>query len=256
MDDVRALLLTHIHLDHAGATGTIIAKHPHIDVHVHQRGAVHMIDPTKLIRSATRLYQADMAQWGEILPVPVERVHALGEREAITVAGRSFDVRWAPGHASHHVVYFEPATRIAYVGDNAGICRPGSAEAVPPTPPPDIDLEQWRATTDLILSFEPEALFLTHFGLVDQPEDQMRRLWRRMKEWRVLVEASLAEPGTDEERAARFGAAVRRELAESSSPEEAAAHNVAGKFEYSWQGMARYLRAGGAGLQAGAQPRG
>jgi glyoxylase-like metal-dependent hydrolase (beta-lactamase superfamily II) len=242
MDDVRALLLTHIHLDHAGATGTIVGRHPHVAVHVHERGAPHLIDPSKLIRSATRLYQQDMAQWGEILPVPAANVHALGERVDLTVAGRTFDVRWAPGHASHHVVYFEPATGVAYVGDNAGIRRPGSAEVVPPTPPPDIDLEAWRVTTDRILAFEPRALFLTHFGLFDQPEPHLRKLWRAIDDWRARVKASLDEPGTDEERAARFAKEAFADLARETTPDEAAATELAGRFDYSWQGLARYLR--------------
>ena len=165
ISDVRQILLTHIHLDHAGATGTLVRENAAIDVFVHERGAPHMIDPAKLLASAGRLYGADMGRlWGDFLPVPADRVRALQGEERITVGGRELEVAYTPGHASHHVSYFDPSSRVAFVGDTAGIRRQGRDFIMPPTPPPDVDLDAWRASEDRILSWDPDTLFLTHFG--------------------------------------------------------------------------------------------
>lgn len=181
MADVRAILLTHIHLDHCGATGTILARHPNIEVYVHERGAPHLADPTKLIASATRLYQGDMERlWGAIVPVPASQIHAIGERADIRVAGRRLDAIWTPGHASHHVCYLDGSDQTAYVGDTAGMCRPGHTEVVPPSLPPELDLEAWRRSTDQLLAWQPRTLFLTHFGPRHDPAAHVDRLWRRL----------------------------------------------------------------------------
>src|SRR6187549_188433 len=161
-DDVRAVLLTHIHLDHAGAAGHVLQAAKSARLYVHERGARHMVDPAKLIASATRLYKDDMARlWGTMLPVPADRVEVLGTRDSLSIVGHDIDVAWTPGHASHHVSYFLPAPRMAFVGDTAGICRPSGRVVLPPTPPPDIDLEAWRTSTDTILGWNPNTLFLT-----------------------------------------------------------------------------------------------
>jgi glyoxylase-like metal-dependent hydrolase (beta-lactamase superfamily II) len=241
--DVRAILLTHIHLDHAGATGRLVELCPHADVIVHERGAPHMVDPSKLIASATRLYQDDMARlWGEILPVPAGRVRALGETARLDVVGHEIDVAWTPGHASHHVSYFFPAVRVAFVGDTAGLCRPSGRLVIPPTPPPDIDLEAWRTSTQRILAWEPETLFLTHFGPQSAPRVHFQELWRRIDDWSARVHASLAWPGTDADRARRFQEEVGDEITRAAGRAEARSYERAGRFDYSWAGLARYWR--------------
>ena len=139
--DVRHILLTHIHLDHAGATGTIVREHPHIKVLVHERGIKHMVDPTKLIESATRVYRDRMDElWGEFAAVPASNLVSLTGGERIEAGGRTFDVAYTPGHASHHVSYFDDSSGVAFVGDTAGVCINGGY-VLPPTPPPDIDVE-------------------------------------------------------------------------------------------------------------------
>jgi glyoxylase-like metal-dependent hydrolase (beta-lactamase superfamily II) len=241
--DVRALLLTHIHLDHCGGTGTIVAAHPHIEVYVHERGAPHLADPAKLIASATRLYKDDMARlWGAILPVPAARVHALGERTDIAIAGRTLEAVWTPGHASHHVCYLDATDHTAFTGDTAGMCRPGHTEVVPPALPPELDLVAWRHSTDRLLAWHPRTLFLTHFGSRHDPEAHMDRLWRRLDDWSTRVRTSLRDPGTDDEKATAFAEAARKALADRSTPEDAAAHALAAPFALSWQGLARYWR--------------
>lgn len=135
--DVTHLLLTHIHLDHAGAAGTIVRRYPRVQVLVHERGAPHMIDPAKLLASATRLYGDQMDRlWGEFAPVPASSLTVLAGGERIEAGGRAFDVAYTPGHASHHVSYFDRASGVAFVGDTAGVCVDGGY-VLPPTPPPD-----------------------------------------------------------------------------------------------------------------------
>jgi glyoxylase-like metal-dependent hydrolase (beta-lactamase superfamily II) len=175
LDDLepRALLLTHIHLDHAGATGVLCRKHPRLVVYVHERGAPHLVDPSKLLKSAGRLYGDRMEElWGEVAPVPEERIRPLSGGE--TVEG--FRVAYTPGHASHHVCYLHEATGDAYVGDVAGVRIPPKDHTVAPTPPPDIDVEAWARSVDTVAGWKPERLGLTHFGYADDPQAQLGRL--------------------------------------------------------------------------------
>jgi len=242
--DVRALLLTHIHLDHAGGTGVLLDACPHATVYVHERGAPHLVDPSRLVASASRLYAPDMERlWGEIRPVPAARIRAFGEAgETIEIVGHRLDVAWTPGHAWHHVSYYAPDARLAFVGDTAGICRPSGRIVLPPTPPPDIDLEAWRASTGRILAWHPDTLFLTHFGPQASPAVHLQELWRRMEDWSRRVRALLAAPGSDEEHARAFTDAITGDLVRSTSRDEAAAYASAARFDFSWSGLARYWR--------------
>lgn len=242
--DVRAILLTHIHLDHAGATGSILALAPQATVYVHERGAAHLIDPSKLLASASRLYQPHMERlWGDVRPVPAAHVRTLGDSDRLTIAGHDIDVAWTPGHAWHHVSYFLPASGIAFVGDTAGICRPSGRLIIPPTPPPDIDLEAWRSSTETILAWNPETLFLTHFGPAPTPRVHFQALWQQLDSWSLKVKASLARPDLeDHERSQQFVDDVMGEIAHDSSHEEAQSYARAGRFDFSWTGLARYWR--------------
>ena len=248
--DVRAILLTHIHLDHAGATGTLAAECPHADVYVHEKGAPHLADPSKLLSSAQRLYGDDMDRlWGDVRPVPEERLRVLSEGSLetqgalrLSIVGHEIEWAYTPGHAWHHVSYFAPEAGIAFVGDTAGICRPSGRVVLPPTPPPDIDLEAWRASTSRILAWHPEQLFLTHFGPQPAPRVHFNDLWTRMEEWSQRVRALLDQPGTDADRAQRFTNEVMAELTRATSRDEAVAYARAGRFDFSWAGLARYWR--------------
>jgi glyoxylase-like metal-dependent hydrolase (beta-lactamase superfamily II) len=170
----RALLLTHIHLDHAGASGVLVRRFPHLKVYVHERGAPHLIDPSKLLKSAGRLYGDDMDRlWGEVVPVPEENVTVLSGGEV----AEGLRVEYTPGHASHHVCYFDPESGEAYTGDVAGVRTPPSEFVLPPTPPPEIDIEKWLDSIDLVADWGPTALCLTHAGRFDDVErhlDAMR----------------------------------------------------------------------------------
>jgi glyoxylase-like metal-dependent hydrolase (beta-lactamase superfamily II) len=244
MGDVRHILLTHIHLDHGGAAGTIVKAHPHIDVFVHERGAPHLVDPSKLLTSASRLYGQDMDRlWGEFLPVPQERLRVLVGGERIEVAGRTLEVAYTPGHASHHVSYFEPSSRIAFIGDTGGIRRGTGQYVMPASPPPDVDLELWRASEARILEWDPDTLFLTHFGPFNGARMHFQELMDRMVEWsraafRLVSDGTLSE----EERESRFVAEAVQELRRAVGVQEAELYTRAGSIAYSWQGLARYWR--------------
>lgn len=242
--DLSQLLLTHIHLDHAGAAGTLVRENPRIEVFVHERGAGHMIDPARLIASATRLYgEADMERlWGAFLPVPAASIRPLQGGEAISIAGRDLEVAHTPGHASHHVSYFDRASRIAFVGDTAGIRRQ-STYVMPPTPPPDIDLELWRDSEDRILAWNPDTLFLTHFGPFHGAGLQFQQLRENIGAWNRIVRRLLADPRLDEaQRQAAFVDEALREIRRAVGEQEAEQYSRAGRLDYSWQGLARYWR--------------
>ena len=165
MADVTEILITHIHLDHAGATGTLVREHPRLRVFVHEKGAPHMANPEKLVASATRLYGDAMDRlWGEVAPVPPAAMTVLAGKERIGAGGRTFDVEYTPGHASHHVSFFDRDSGVALVGDTAGVKLTPDGFVMPPTPPPDVDLEAWRDSLARIERWRPGTLFLTHFG--------------------------------------------------------------------------------------------
>ena len=242
--DVSQVLLTHIHLDHAGVTGTLVRENPAIEVFVHERGAPHMVDPAKLMASATRLYgEADMERlWGEFLPVPAGNIRALRGGELIAVAGHEMDVAYTPGHASHHVSYFDRASRVAFVGDTAGIRRQ-SPYVMPPTPPPDIDLELWAESEDRILAWDPDTLFLTHFGPFHGARVQFQQLRENIQSWNRIVRRLIADSGLSEpQRQDAFVAEALRELRRAVGEAEADQYGRAGRLDYSWQGLSRYWR--------------
>jgi len=242
--DVRQILLTHIHLDHAGAVGTILAAHPHLRVHVHEAGAPHLADPSRLLASASRLYAEDMARlWGEVLPVPQASLHVLVGGERLSAGGRDLDVAYTPGHASHHVSYFDRSSGVAFVGDTAGIRRGERGVIVPPTPPPDIDLEAWRSSADRILAWDPDTLFLTHFGPFRGARPHFQDLFERMAEWSRIAQRLLADPKlTDDDRQTLFVDQVTGELRRAVGEQEAEQYARAGRLDFSWQGLMRYWR--------------
>lgn len=244
LDDVRQILLTHIHLDHAGATGSLVRENPGIDVFVHERGAPHMIEPSRLLASAGRLYGADMDRlWGDFRPVPADRVRILKGEERIMAGGRELEVAYTPGHASHHVAYFDPSSRVAFVGDTAGIRRQDRDYIMPPTPPPDIDLDAWRVSQDRILSWDPDTLFLTHFGPFQGARIHFQEMTERLEAWSRIVRRLLADVSLDEEqRLQAFMNEALLDLKRKVGELEAERYSRAGRLDYSWQGLSRYWK--------------
>jgi glyoxylase-like metal-dependent hydrolase (beta-lactamase superfamily II) len=238
--DVRTILLTHIHLDHAGAAGTIVERVPEIKVHVHERGASHMIDPTKLLASATRLHGDQMDKlWGPFQPVPAANLNVLQGGERLDLGDAVLRVAYTPGHAKHHVSFLDERTGVAYVGDTAGVCVSGDY-VIAPTPPPDIDVEVWNQSLDLIDAWQPVSLFLTHCGDVTPARPHLARVRAALQASAEVVRASLSMPGTDEERIQSFVEHLRRDIRKSLPEHEARAAELAAPFDQLWQGLARY----------------
>ena len=187
LSDLRHLLLSHIHLDHAGAAGTLVREHPGLQVHVSEIGAPHVVDPSRLESSARRLYGDDFDRlWGELAPVPQDNVHVVGS----SVLG--LDCFPSPGHASHHVCYVDGEGTL-YAGDAAGVRILPDRHILPVAPPPEIDLEAWERTIDELELRAPERLALIHFGVVDQPRDHLRRLRRQLRLWGQRVRQGMDE---------------------------------------------------------------
>ena len=238
--DVRSLLLTHIHLDHAGATGTIVERVPGVRVYVHESGAPHMIDPAKLLASATRLYGDRMdLLWGAFQPVPADRVTVLKGGERLDLAGTALQVAYTPGHAKHHVSYLDEHTGVAYVGDTAGV-RVGGDYLIVPTPPPDIDIEAWQDSLDLIDAWQPVSLFLTHFGPVAPARAHLARCRTAITVAADTVRDLMKTAGTGEELSQRFAEQMRRDVRRFLPEHEARAAELAAPFDQLWQGLERY----------------
>lgn len=245
--DLHAVLLSHIHFDHAGAIGHLVAEHPGLTVYVHERGAPHLIDPTRLLASATQVFGDKMEYlWGTLLPSPADRIHALQGGETLSFGDRHFEVLYTPGHANHHVAYLERADDTAYVGDVGGIRAPLLPWTLPVTPPPDFDLEKWLASVDLIEAWRPRRLFSTHFGFWDDVVNQLTVLRQGLEDWTTTAKGLLDAPGTDAERAAAFEQHVIASL-DGKGPAEAIAKTAAfSDYKASWYGLARYFRKKGA----------
>jgi glyoxylase-like metal-dependent hydrolase (beta-lactamase superfamily II) len=230
----RGLLLTHIHLDHAGASGVLCRRFPELVVYVHGSGAPHLVDPSKLLASAARLYGDDMDElWGEVAPVPEDRIRPLSGGESV----EGFHVAYTPGHASHHVCYLHEETRDAYVGDTGGVRIPPYEHTVAPTPPPDIDVEAWLDSLHKLAAWNPQSLRLTHFGQVPDVADQLHRVRSAL-----VDEADSARLDGEE----RFIARLETRIREATDPATVEAFEQAAPPDQLYQGLERYWRKRGA----------
>ena len=246
--DVRTVLLTHIHLDHAGATGTLVRDNPDIQVYVHERGAPHMADPTKLLRSAGRLYGDDMDQlWGEFLPVPQDNLRVLSGGERVMAADRECEVAYTPGHASHHVSFLDRSSGVAFVGDTAGIRTGADLFVMPPTPPPDIDIDAWKASVALIDRWGAETLFVTHFGPHGDPAIHLANLVEHLGGIAARAKTIVERDVTDEERLELFTHEARRYLQRHMPDTVATLYDQAAPLAQGWLGLARYWKKRGVG---------
>jgi glyoxylase-like metal-dependent hydrolase (beta-lactamase superfamily II) len=227
----QAILLTHIHFDHAASTGTLMRMYPELEVYVHERGAPHMVNPERLWASASQLYgEANMlAMWGEFVPVPEERMRVLVGGETLTIAGDTFEVAYTPGHAKHHVSYLHRGT--AFVGDVGGVRIEPGTPTLPPTPPPDIDIEAWHNSIGVIRDWKPERLAITHFGLGEEPAAQLDELELRLDHW--------ADSARAEDRDGWI-AAVTDELRSVVSPGAFDSFLAAVPLDQAYAGLRRY----------------
>lgn len=227
LGDVRHLLLSHIHLDHAGAAGVLVREHPGLQVHVSEIGAPHMVDPSKLDASARRLYgDAFDLLWGELAPIPYENVHVVGDR---VVGLECFPT---PGHASHHASYLD-ASGTLYAGDAAGVRLAGARFVMPPCPPPEFDLDAWEATIREIELRAPARLALIHFGVFDDVQEHLAALRDTLERWGKRV-----EDGMDEE---SFIAAARFDVSQTDA-DLVDEYERAGPYWHHFRGIERYWR--------------
>lgn len=242
-DSVRHLLVTHIHLDHVGAAGLLMDRWPRAILYVHEIGAPHAINPANLIRSATRIYGNQMdVLWGEMRPIPAERVRAVSGDDTLVVGGREIDVLYTPGHASHHVAYHDTSSDWMFAGDVAGIRIPPTRYVIPPTPPPDIDVPAWHESVGLIRTIAPSRLLLTHFGPVDDVDEQLEGVDRQLDDWVSNIETLVAS-GADRDSIVEWlenrVSAQLRSTGDSDVAEELA---LATPYGMAVDGLLRYLR--------------
>lgn len=242
-NDVRHILVTHIHLDHAGAAGTWMRQLPDVRLYVHEIGAPHMFDPTNLIRSATRIYGDDMERlWGEFLPVSVERTTVLSDGDRLQIGGRILDVVYTPGHASHHVTFFEPASRLAFVGDVGGIRIPPSALPIPPTPPPDILVETWKESIARLRALRPSRLLLAHFGAADDVDSHLTELEANLDAFVALAVETVADGLDRDVLVTRLSEHVHEQLRSEGHADVEQQMGIASPLGMAADGLLRYLR--------------
>lgn len=219
---IEYVFLTHIHLDHAGGAGVLARSMPRARFLVHGVGAPHLADPSRLLRSAGRLYGDAMDRlYGEVAPLPVERLQVLEDGEEIRLGRRRLIAVETPGHARHHHAYWEPDRRWLFTGDVAGIALPGVPYAHPPTPPPDIDLEAWETSIDRLLALKPRRLLYTHFGWQDAVEERLEQLRRHLRAEAELVRRGLAGGLDQEAIVRRYQDHVEPQLRAVAPPEKA-----------------------------------
>jgi glyoxylase-like metal-dependent hydrolase (beta-lactamase superfamily II) len=224
LQDLRHLLLSHIHLDHAGAAGTLVREHPTLQVHVSEIGAPHLADPSRLEASARRLYGDTFdTLWGELAPVPEQNIRVVGT----DVLG--LECFPSPGHASHHVCFLAGDGTL-YAGDAAGVRLQPDRTVLPPTPPPEFDLERWNRTIDEIERRKPRRLALVHFGIAEDPGPHLAELRQRLADWTARV----GEGVTEEE----FGESVRSDVTATGGDVDA--YERAMPFWQSYAGLRRY----------------
>jgi glyoxylase-like metal-dependent hydrolase (beta-lactamase superfamily II) len=226
----RTLLLTHIHFDHAGAAGALVREWPGLEVWVHARGARHLVDPTRLVASAKRLYGDDFDRlWGEVVPIPERSLRVLsgGERQD------GWQVAYTPGHASHHVSYLHRDSGWVFPGDTCGVRLPAGDLLLPPTPPPDIDLDAWSDSLDRIEAWEPERVAITHFGDYGDVAEHLDRMRTALRHWSEL--AARVDRAT-------YAAELRSAFAAALDEQSALAFGQAMPPEDQWLGLDRYFQ--------------
>jgi glyoxylase-like metal-dependent hydrolase (beta-lactamase superfamily II) len=224
LQDLRHLLLSHIHLDHAGAAGVLVREHPMLQVHVSEIGAPHLADPSRLEASARRLYGDTFdTLWGELVPVPQQNIRVVGTDVL------DLECFPSPGHASHHVCYLSGDGTL-YAGDAAGVRLQPDRTVLPPTPPPDFHLEAWNRTIDEIEKRGPRRLALVHFGVADDPGPHLAELRQRLAAWATRV----GEGVTEEE----FSESVRSDVTATGGDVDT--YERAMPFWQSYAGLKRY----------------
>ncbi len=249
--EIQHIVLTHVHLDHAGATGALLAHTPNARVYVHHIGAPHLINPDKLLASATRIYGDQMERlWGAILPVPAERVTPIDDGAELAVGERVLRALYTPGHAIHHVALHDSANNVIFSGDVGGVRLEDISYVRPPTPPPDLNLEDWSTSIERLRALRPKTLYLPHFGAVEGNLDaHFDALRTRLYAWGELMLRGIRAGKSDSELAADLAAASDPDVASAASALEGGdqanavkRYELATNYLMSAQGYVRYYR--------------
>ena len=244
LEDVTQLALTHIHLDHAGAAGSLLRRLPDARLFVHPVGAPHMIDPSKLLASATRIYGDAMDRlWGAFEPCPADRVVVLADDAELRAGSRTLRALHTPGHASHHIAFVDMERKTAFTGDVAGVRLGSSPYVRPPTPPPDIDIPAWHESAHRLRALGLRALDLTHFGRIPGAASHLDTLVRNLDDWLAWITDRLRrgeDPATVAEELMRKG--ELDVIRAGGSAADAAAYELATPSRMSVDGIARYIR--------------
>lgn len=244
--EIEHLVLTHVHLDHAGAAGTLVRLLPRAQVYVHRIGAPHLVDPTKLVSSAQRIYGDRMQElWGTMEPVPAARITQVDEGDVLRVGSHALHVLYTPGHAIHHVALYDEAHNAVFAGDVAGVRLAGMDFVRPPTPPPDLNLEDWMTSIKRLDALHLETLYLPHFGRATGVDTHLAQLGDRLHEWGRLMLAGIREGRTDHELAADLAAHADGDVVKAAGDDGAAAirrYELATNYLMSAQGYIRYYR--------------
>lgn len=250
-EEIEHILLTHIHLDHAGATGALLRHAPHARVYVHSIGAPHLVNPDKLILSASRIYGDQMQRlWGEMLPVPEESISLLEEGVEVQAGERTLRALYTPGHAIHHVAFHDAAHAVVFPGDAAGVQLEDVAYVRPPTPPPDLNLEDWSATIERLRALQPETLYLPHFGPVAGSDRHFAELRDRLYAWGEIVARGMRQGENDQQLAHDLAAVSDPEVAQivlaeggaNAADEAIQRYELATNYLMSAQGYMRYYK--------------
>ena len=241
--DLDAILLTHIHLDHGGASGSLVREKPSLPIYVHQNGAPHMADPSKLIASATRLWGEKLEfLFGAMLPVPQQNLRILAGGETLEFGSRKIEVVYTPGHASHHVSYFDQLDGVAFVGDTTGVRIDDGSYILPATPPPDIDLTVWDKSFAEILSRKPKRLFLTHYGFAQNPAAHIATFRERLHRWIEQTEQILRAAPDDAAALQQFLDFAHSDMAQFLSADDLERYAFTAGLDLSFAGLARHIR--------------
>src|ERR1700730_651372 len=243
VSDLDAIFLTHIHLDHAGASGSLLRENPNLRVFVHSKGAAHLAEPSKLLASAGRLWGDDLSRlFGETLAVPERNIQILDGAETLMVGTRKIDVIYTPGHASHHLTYFDEREGVAFAGDTAGIRIANGPYIMPATPPPDIDLAVWEQSFAAILDRRPSRLFVTHFGYAENPAKHIADFRERLHLWAEITEQAMLSTSDVAVALQSFVEQTQTEMRKYLSETDAEQHAFTAGLPLSFLGLARHIR--------------
>ncbi len=242
--ELTHVIVTHIHLDHAGGVGRLAAAFPGATVWVHERGAAHLADPTKLVRSAARIYgDARLHElFGPVDPVPADRIRSLSDGDRVDLGDRHIDVLYTPGHASHHVALADSDSGAVFTGDALGIHLPDVGVLRPATPPPDIDVELGVQSIDRIRQLRPPTLMFSHYGPVAEADELCHIAVSRLRKWAGIVRGAMEETEDLDRIAVLLADRTRDEFDAGGDPDpgDLESYEVLSSMKMNAAGLVRY----------------